>query len=126
MIKSKNLRGIVAAWFLVLLSFAWGVRAEISPRSKGGELLGILPAESLFCVRVNNLDQTLSTIDQFLVGVSPTPMTVSMLVRGQMAKVLGSAELNGVNMGGLSRQICSSVHLCPLQITNSLLMAILI
>ena len=100
MIKSKHLRSIVAAWFLVLLSFAAGVRAEISPRSKGGELLGILPAESLFCVRVNNLDQTLSSMDQFLVGISPAPMTVSMLVRGQLAKVLGSAELNGVNMGG--------------------------
>jgi general secretion pathway protein G len=129
MVKSKHLRGTVAAWLLVLLSFAGGVRAEISPRSKGDsqlgetaaeghrrhqrilrinqqemiediELLKILPTESLFCVRVNNLDQTLSTVDQFLVGVSPTPMTVSMLVRGQLAKMLGSAELNGVNMGG--------------------------
>ncbi len=100
MIKSKHFRGAVVAWFLVLLSFAAGAQAEISRGSTGDELLQILPAESLFCVRVNNLDQTLSTIDQFLVGVNPTPMTVSMLVRMQFAKILGSPELNGVNMGG--------------------------
>jgi len=100
MVKSKHFRDAVAAWLLVLLSFAGGVRAEISPSSAGDELLQILPAESLFCVRVNNLDQTLSTIDQFLVGVSPMPMGVSMLVRMQFAKILGSPELNGVNMEG--------------------------
>ena len=100
MIKSKNSRNVVAVWFLVLISFAAEMRADILPRSKGDELLQILPSESLFCVRVNNLDSTLSSVDQFLTGISPTPMTVSMLVRGQMAKLLGSAKLNGVNMKG--------------------------
>ncbi len=100
MIKSKHLRNVVAAWLLVLLCFASGVQAEISPRSKGDELLQILPAESLFCVRVNNLDQTLSTIDQFLAGILPKPSEVSKLVRMQFAKMLGSPELNGVNMEG--------------------------
>ena len=100
MIQSKVVRNMVSVWLLILLSIAGSVRAEISSSSKGDELLQIMPAESLFCVRVNNLDQTLGTIDQFLVGVSPTPMPVSMLVRMQLAKVLGSAELKGVNMGG--------------------------
>lgn len=100
MIKSKHFRGTVAAWLLVLLGFASGVQAEISPRSTGDELLQILPAESLFCVQVNNLDQTLSTIDQFLAGILPQSSEVSKLVRMQFAKILGSPELNGVNMGG--------------------------
>ncbi len=100
MIKSKHFRGAVAAWLLVLLSFAGGVRAEISPSSAGDELLQILPAESLFCVRLNNFDDTFGRVDQFLTGVSPMPMGVSMLVRMQFAKMLGSPELNGVNMGG--------------------------
>jgi len=47
MIKSKHLRDAVAAWFLVLLSFAGGVRAEISRGSTIDELLQILPAESV-------------------------------------------------------------------------------
>ena len=64
------------------------------------ELLAMVPAESLFCVRVNNFDYTLSQIDQFLAGVSPVPMGTSMLVRMQFAKMLGSPELKGVKMGG--------------------------
>jgi len=66
----------------------------------GDELLAMVPAESLFCVRVNNFDYTLSQIDQFLAGVSPIPMGTSMLVRMQFAKMLGSPELKGVKMGG--------------------------
>ncbi|HUW19459.1 MAG TPA: hypothetical protein VMW16_09165 [Sedimentisphaerales bacterium] len=63
------------------------------------QLLQIIPAESLFCLRVNNFDYTLSQIDQFLAGVSPLPMGVSMLARTQLAKLLGSPQLNGVNTG---------------------------
>jgi general secretion pathway protein G len=100
MIKSKHSRNAVAAWFLVLLSYVGVVRAEISPRSKGDELLQILPAESLFCVRVNNLDRTLNTVDQFLTGSLFKSSDVSNLVRMQFAKMLGSPELNGVNMEG--------------------------
>jgi len=100
MVKSKHLRDAVAAWFLVLLSFAAGVQAEISPRPTNDELLQILPAESLFCVRVNNLDSFLSLTDQFLAGILPQSSEVSMLVRMQFAKILGNPELNGVNMGG--------------------------
>ena len=100
MFKSRHTRSTVAVLFLVLLIFFGAVRAEISPSSKGDELLRILPADSLFCVRVNNLDSSLSSMDQFLAGISPVPMVVSMFVRGQLARVLGSAGLNGVNMGG--------------------------
>ena len=100
MIKSKHSRNAVAVWFFVFLSFASGARAAISRGSTSDELLQILPAESLFCVRVNNLDQTLSSMDQFLAGILPQSSEVSMLVRMQFAKILGSPELNGVNMGG--------------------------
>ncbi|MDH4238374.1 MAG: type II secretion system protein GspG [Phycisphaerae bacterium] len=100
MVKSKHSRNAVAAWFLVLLSFAAGVQAEISPRPTSDELLQILPAESLFCVRVNNLDRTLNTVDQFLTGSLFKSSDVSNLVRMQFAKILGSPELNGVNMEG--------------------------
>ncbi|MHC4313375.1 MAG: hypothetical protein ACYSW3_13025 [Planctomycetota bacterium] len=100
MIKSKHLRNAAAVWSLVLLSFAATVQAENSPRPTGDELLQILPAESLFCVRLNNFDETFGMVDQFLTGVSPMPMGVSMLVRMQFAKILGSPELNGLNMGG--------------------------
>ncbi|MHC4482892.1 MAG: hypothetical protein ACYSW4_05030, partial [Planctomycetota bacterium] len=74
----------------------------VEPMTKpaGDQLLQMIPAQSMFCVRVNNFDYTLSQIDQFLAGVSPMPMGISMLVRMQLANILGSPELNGVNMSG--------------------------
>jgi hypothetical protein len=69
-------------------------------KAGGDYLLGAMPAESMFCVRVNNFDYTLGQIDQFLAGVSPMPMGVSMLARAQLAKLFGSPELNGVKTTG--------------------------
>jgi hypothetical protein len=54
----------------------------------------------MFCLRVNNFDYTLGQMDQFLAGVSPMPMGVSMLARAQLAKLFGSPELNGVKTAG--------------------------
>lgn len=100
MIKSKHLRSLAKACFLVLLGFAAGVQAEISPRSTSDELLQIVPAESLFCVRVNNFDNTLSTIDQFLAGESSKFPEMSKMALKELSIVLDSPELNGVNMEG--------------------------
>jgi hypothetical protein len=74
----------------------------IKPPSRpvGDRLLRLVPAEGMFCVRVNHFDYTLNQLDQFLTGVSPLPMGLSILARTQLAKLLGSPELTGVNMGG--------------------------
>ena len=97
MFNSKCLRNAVSVGLLVLLFLATGLQAQ---SSAGDQLLKMIPAESLFCLRVNNFEYTLSQIDQFLAGVSPMPMGLSILARTQLAKVLGSPELNGVNMNG--------------------------
>ncbi len=91
MFNSKTLRNAVVLWLLVFSTFAVQVRA-------GDNLLAMVPAESLFCVRINNLDQTLAKMDQFLAGVYPTP--VSMLVKAQFAEMLGDPALKGVNTKG--------------------------
>ncbi|MHC4645726.1 MAG: heavy metal-binding domain-containing protein [Planctomycetota bacterium] len=78
-----------------------GETPNMSPaKTVGDPLLQMIPADSLFCLRVNNFDFTLSQIDQFLAGVSPIPMGLSMVIRMNLAELLGSPELNGVNMGG--------------------------
>jgi len=64
------------------------------------ELLQRVPADCLLCIRVNNLDYTLGQIDEFLVGIAPMPKATSILVRAQLAKLLGSAQLNGVKTTG--------------------------
>jgi len=91
MFNSKSLRNAVVLWLSVFSIFAVAVRA-------GDNLLATVPAESLFCVRINNLDQTLAQVDQFLAGVYPTP--VSVLVKAQLAEKFGDPTLKGVNTSG--------------------------
>lgn len=63
-------------------------------------LLNMIPAESLVVLRLNNLDYTLSQVDQFVAGTLPIPGSLSMLVRTGMSGVLGSPQLAGVNTQG--------------------------
>ena len=100
MFNSKCLRNAAAVGLLVLLVLATGLQAQSSAKPAGDQLLKMIPAESLFCIRVNHFEYTLSQIDQFLAGVSPMPMGISILARTQLAKVLGSPQINGVNMNG--------------------------
>ena len=97
MLKSRHLRDVATAELLILFIFAAALYAQ-SPADN--ELLKMIPAKSLFCVRVNNFDYTLNQIDQFLAGASPMPMGVSMLVRMQLANLLGSPQLTGLNTNG--------------------------
>lgn len=62
------------------------------------ELLDLIPADSIFAVRLNNFDSTLGEFDTFLTGVSP--MSMNMMVRMQLSQLLGSPELKGIDMGG--------------------------
>ncbi len=100
MFNSKCLRNAAVVGLLVLLVLATGLQAQSSAKPAGDQLLKMIPAESLFCIRMNNFEYTLSQIDQFLAGVSPMPMGLAILARAQLANVLGSPELNGVNMNG--------------------------
>ena len=97
MLKSRRLRDVITAGLLVLFIFAATLCAQ-SPANN--ELLKMIPAKCLFCVRVNNFDYTLNQIDQFLAGASPMPMGISMLVRMQLANLLGSPQLTGLNTNG--------------------------
>ncbi|UCF43474.1 MAG: hypothetical protein JSV99_00675, partial [Planctomycetota bacterium] len=100
MFKSIHFRNAVMLVVPALLVSNAGLQAESSAKPVGDELLRITPAESLFCVRVNNFDHTVGMMDQFLAGASPIPMGMSMLGRMQLAGVLGDPALNNVKMGG--------------------------
>lgn len=96
MFKSKFLPIVVAALLVTLFVPLMGLSAE----SAADELLKIMPAESIFCLRINNFDYTFNQMDQFLAGISPVPLGLSMMSRAKFAQVLGSPDLKGVNMGG--------------------------
>lgn len=85
---------LVSAIAVVFCAVAplWGAQPEAD------DPLRIVPAESLFCVRINRLDRSLARMDEFLTGVSP--FGLSMPVRAGLAHALGSSDPNGVNMAG--------------------------
>ncbi|MCH8218062.1 MAG: hypothetical protein IH892_14995, partial [Planctomycetes bacterium] len=56
------------------------------------------PAQSLVCVKINNINGTLMKTDQFLQGVSP--LGVSFLARMGLGQMLGSPMMTGVDMDG--------------------------
>jgi len=66
----------------------------------GDEPLKSAPANALFFVQINNLDYTLSQTDQFLAGISPIPLGLQMMVRMQLAQMLGNPALTGLNTAG--------------------------
>ena len=100
MLKSKCVKSTFVTGLLVILILATGLQAVSIVKPADDPLLKKLPAESLFCIRVNHFEHTVNQIDQFLAGISPIPLGLSMLVRMQLANVLGAPELNGINMNG--------------------------
>jgi hypothetical protein len=96
MLRSMRPRIVVLSVLFVLCFSAYGFSGEPA----GDETLRMIPADSLFCVRINNLDSTTNALDQFLLGVSPVPVATSVLVRTQFAGMLGDPNLAGVNMAG--------------------------
>ncbi|MHC4413403.1 MAG: tetratricopeptide repeat protein [Planctomycetota bacterium] len=112
MIKSNYSKIACFIVFLLLFSFgAWGAQKNGSAAGGGkkakaksagkkkvtDELLGIVPADSLFCLRVSNFNYTLSRMDRFLAGVSTMPVGLLMQARMHLASLLGDPALNNIN-----------------------------
>ena len=96
MSKSGKSRKYLSLVLMVIVSItSLQVQAE-----SDDQLLKTIPADTLFCLKINNFDYTMSQLDQYLAGALPFPMGVSMLVRMQFAQVLGSPQLSGLNTGG--------------------------
>mgnify|MGYP006287026587 CR=1 FL=1 len=91
--------------FVIMLSVVLG-GAILAPgqqttvNSGAGSIVRLAPAESVFVLEVDSFEYTLSSVDQFLSGISPIPLGVQMLVRAKFAQVLGNPSLAGVNMNG--------------------------
>jgi len=96
MFNSRSLRNVVS--FLLAGMVCIGGSAFATESSD--ELLGLIPAESIVAVRLNNFDLTLSQLDTYLAGVSPVPIGLTGLARMQFGQILGNQELKGVNTGG--------------------------
>mgnify|MGYP006288254351 CR=1 FL=1 len=84
---------------LVLLTVG-GLACNAAAAGTKTDVLSAIPRQSLFAVRVNAFEHTLGEVDKFAAGISPVPMGLRMLVRAQLAKVLGSPDLSGIDMNG--------------------------
>lgn len=82
--------------FVLLLVATLGVADGAQAASANP--MAMVPSNSLFCVRINNLDGALGKVDLFLTGLFP--MGISMPVKAQLGQILGSPQPAGIDMSG--------------------------
>ena len=70
------------------------------PAARADSVLETIPADVLFCARINNLNQTTGTLDQYLMGLSPMPVSTGGLIKGQLGMMFGNFELKGFDING--------------------------
>ncbi|MHC4692457.1 MAG: hypothetical protein ACYS67_06935, partial [Planctomycetota bacterium] len=95
--KSFKKSVIIVLAVLMTVGSAWAGERTKQRRGWG---LQVLPAETLFCVRVNNLDDTCTALNEYLKGVAPESLDVKDKVLSGLAKRLGGKRLRGVNTKG--------------------------
>lgn len=84
--------GSTRAFILSVLLLTVGLSTLGSNAALADDALKMVPSGSLFCVRINNLDNALGQVDLFLTGLAP--MQVSGLVKMQLAQMLGTQGIN--------------------------------
>ncbi|NIP25988.1 MAG: hypothetical protein GWN67_16735, partial [Phycisphaerae bacterium] len=96
---SKSFRKCVITVMAVLMTFSctWATDA---PKKTRDRALQILPVETLFCARVNNLDDTCTALNEYLKGVAPESLDVKDKVLSRLTMRLGGKRPRGVNTKG--------------------------
>ncbi|MBN1124518.1 MAG: hypothetical protein JXA82_05885 [Sedimentisphaerales bacterium] len=64
------------------------------------EVLSLVPAESLFCVKIHNFDYAMGQLDSYLKGIIPIPMGLTLTVRGLAGGALGDPMLTNIQTNG--------------------------
>lgn len=98
MTHSHRIPKALVVWALLFSLCAAGASVVGAAQSAAGDPMRIIPADAMFCVRINKLSAALGQMDQFLTGIFPPG--VSLPVRSQMGKFLGAPEPVGVDMAG--------------------------
>ncbi len=92
MAASKRIKKTVGVWALIVLLTG---SAFAKPETN---VLDLIPGDSLVVVRVNQFEQSLGQMDQFLTGLSPVGL--QMLIRAKLGQALGAPALPGVDLQG--------------------------
>ena len=99
MVKSRSVRLVVIITAVVMLT-GGGVWAQRSRRPGAVGLMGGIPGESLFCVRINRIDDSLGAANEYLSGIAPDSFDAKAMVFSKLGKLLGNENLRGVNKNG--------------------------
>jgi hypothetical protein len=91
-------RTILTALAAIILALC--VPAFVQGADKGDAVLSTIPADAIFCVRINNLNRTTSNLDQYIIGISPMPVSSAGLIKGQLGMMFGNFELKGFDVNG--------------------------
>jgi hypothetical protein len=98
MTHSNRFKRALVLWTLLFSLCAAGTGIGGAAQPASSDPMKIIPADAMFCLRINKLATALAQVDQFLTGISP--IGVSMPVRSQLGQFLGGPEPAGINMGG--------------------------
>ncbi|MGA2323348.1 MAG: hypothetical protein ABSG22_05825 [Sedimentisphaerales bacterium] len=85
---------------LAAIILALCVPVLVQGADKGDAVLSIIPADTIFCVRINNLNQTTGNLDQYMMGLGPMPVSTAGLIKGQLGMMFGNPELKGFDVNG--------------------------
>jgi hypothetical protein len=88
---------ITLATTIILALF---VPALVQGADKGDAVLSIVPADAILFARINNLNQATGNLDQYIMGVSPMPVSTAGLIKGQLGMMFGNFELKGFDVNG--------------------------
>jgi len=111
MFNSKSLRNaaIAAMAVMMLAGGTWAgpaspEKAKVEKRkpkssssASAAGLFSSIPAKSMFCVRINNLDGTVAAVNEYLKGIVPESFDANAAVVAKLGKMLGDEKLPGVN-----------------------------
>lgn len=62
--------------------------------------MDLVPADALVCLRINNFNNAVQNLDSYATGLLPMPVSLSMMAAPQIANLLGSQLLSGIDFAG--------------------------
>jgi len=83
--KKHALKIALVLSLAVLLLSPLAARADAEKKTKrtADPMMRLIPKDALFCVRINNLQGTLASIDKFAQGLIPLPIKLAGLIEGE-------------------------------------------
>ncbi|MHC4291648.1 MAG: hypothetical protein ACYSTR_05480, partial [Planctomycetota bacterium] len=96
--SAKTLSGTTTLVIVILAMFY--ISIPVQAADSDDALLNMLPEDCMFCLRINNFNESLGKMDQYLAGASPIPMSLAMMTNMQLGAIIGDPMLTGIDQGG--------------------------